>query len=114
MTRDYLLSLSDIVENMEKTRQFVGGMSYEEFAVNEMVSYAVVRCLEIIGEAVKNVPQDIRVRCPEVSWKDLAGLRDKCIHMYFGINHWRIWQVVKEDIPKYQIFIKTLIDDMRR
>lgn len=114
MTRDYLLSLSDIIENMEKTRQFVGGMSYEEFVAHEMACYAVVRCLEIIGEAVKNVPQEIRARRPEVSWKDLAGLRDKCIHMYFGINHWRIWQVVKEDIPKYQESIQTLIDDMHR
>lgn len=114
MKRNYLLSLCDIIENTEKAERFIGSMTYEEFVEYEMASYAVVRCLEIIGEAVKNVPEEIRVRRPEVSWKDLAGLRDKCIHMYFGINHRRIWQVVKEDIPKFQAPIRTLIDYLRQ
>ncbi len=113
MTRDHMLSLSDIVENMEKARRFIGDMSYDEFVTNEMTCYAVIRCLEIIGEAVKNVPQEIRARRLEVSWKDLAGLRDKCIHLYLGINHRRIWQVVKEDIPKYLTPIQTLIKELR-
>jgi len=110
MKRDFLFSLRDIIENMEKAERFVGSMSFDEFASHEMASYAVERCLEIIGEAVKNVPQEIRAKRPEVSWKDLAGLRDKCIHMYFGINHRRIWQVVKEDIPKFQVPIRSLIE----
>jgi uncharacterized protein with HEPN domain len=113
MSRDFLLSLTDILENTEKAERFVGSMPYDKFVATEMASYAVVRCLEIIGEAVKNIPEDIRAKRPEVSWKDLAGLRDKCIHMYFGINHRRIWQVVKEDIPKYRMPIQTLIEELR-
>jgi uncharacterized protein with HEPN domain len=92
-------------------------MTYDQFAAHEMASYAVVRCLEIIGEAAKNIPEEIRARRPEVSWKDLAGLRDKCIHMYFmyfGINHRRIWQVVEEDVPKYQAPIQSLINELRK
>jgi uncharacterized protein with HEPN domain len=114
MKRDFLLSLYDIIENTEKAVRFIGLMTYEEFVAHEMASYAVVRCLEIIGEAVKNVPEEIRIKRPEVSWKDLAGLRDKCIHMYFGINHRRIWQVVKEDIPKYKEPIQSLINELRK
>lgn len=114
MKRNILLYLCDILGNMEKAERFAGSMTFEEFVDKEMAIYAVVRCLEIIGEAVKNVPEDIRVMRPEVSWKDLAGLRDKCIHMYFGINHRRIWQVVKEDIPKYRLPIQSLIDWMRK
>ncbi len=114
MRRNFLLSLTDIIENTEKAEQFVGSMTYDEFVAHEMASYAVVRCLEIIGEAVKNIPEDIRAKRPEVSWKDLAGLRDKCIHMYFEINHRRIWQVVKEDMPKYRAPIRSLIEDLHR
>jgi uncharacterized protein with HEPN domain len=114
MRRNFLLSLSDIAENMEKAEKFVGVMTFEDFTANEMACYAVVRCLEIVGEAVKNVPEEIRTKRPEVNWKDLAGLRDKCSHMYFGINRRRIWQVVKEDIPKYQEPIGSLIDDINK
>jgi uncharacterized protein with HEPN domain len=112
MTRDYQLSLKDIIENMEKALRFVAKRSLDEFIADEMAKYAVVRCLEIIGEAVKNVPPEIRAKRPNVEWKELAGLRDKCIHMYFGVNYKRVWQVLKEDIPRLEEPIRTLIDEL--
>jgi uncharacterized protein with HEPN domain len=114
MTRDFLLSLSDVVEHMDKAQRFVAGMSYEQFIAHEMAGYAVVRCIEIVGEAVKNVPPEVCERRPGVAWKDLAGLRDKCIHMYFGINYRRIWQAVKEDIPRIRPLIQSLLDELRK
>jgi uncharacterized protein with HEPN domain len=114
MTRDYLLSLSDVVENMDKAQRFVAGMGYEQFLGEEMAGYAVVRCMEVVGEAVKNVPSEVRDRRPEVSWRDLAGLRDKCVHMYFGVNYRRIWQAVKEDIPRLRPLVQSLLEELRR
>jgi uncharacterized protein with HEPN domain len=113
MTRNFLLSLSDIVDNMEKAQQLLGDMSCDEFVSNEMACYAVVPCIEIIAEAAKSIPSDIRAKRPEVSWNDLAGLRDKCIHTNLAIDHRRIWQAIKEDISNYQLPIRTLIDELR-
>lgn len=62
---------------------------------------------------MKNVPPEIRAKRPEVSWKDLAGLRDKCIHMYFGVNDRRVWQVLKEDMPRLQGPIASLVEELR-
>jgi len=87
MTRDSLLYMADIIDNMDKAGRFAGTGAYEEFAKDEKSGYAVVRCLEIIGEAAKNIPAELRSRRPTVRWKELAGMRDKCIHMYFGINY---------------------------
>lgn len=112
MTRDVKVSLLDILENMGKALGFLGSKPYEEFLQDELTKYAIVRCLEIVGEAAKNVPAQIRMKRPEVSWRDLAGLRDKCIHMYFGINYRRVWQVLKEDIPRLQPAILSLLQEL--
>jgi uncharacterized protein with HEPN domain len=113
MTRDVALYISDIVENMDAAVRFIGPMTYEQFVADERTNYAVVRCWEIIGEAVKNVPQDVRDRRPELPWKDLAGMRDKCIHMYFGVNYRRVWQAVKDDIPRIRPQAKSLLDELQ-
>ncbi len=78
--------------------------------------YAVIRCIEIIGEAVKNVPPSMRERCPDIPWNTLAGIRDKVIHSYFGVSVKTIWLTVTEDFPGiqkqiHQLFIKEGADD---
>ena len=102
------------MESIEIIEGYSEGMTEVDLMVSIDLQDKIIRRIEIIGEAVKNVPEEIRIKRPEVSWKDLAGLRDKCIHMYFGINHRRIWQVVKEDIPKYKEPIQSLIDELRK
>ena len=91
-------------------KKFIGDMTFEEFSADRKTAYAVLRCVEIIGEASKNVPAVVRRQYPAIPWKKMAGMRDKVIHFYFGVNYRRVWLVVKNDIPK----IMPLIEDIRK
>jgi len=91
MLRDITVYLTDILTNMTEARNFIGSMSYDEFMADRKTSYAVIQCLEIIGEATKKVPEEIRALRPTVPWKLMAGMRDKCIHAYFGIKLKTVW-----------------------
>ncbi len=103
--------IEDIVNAMSKALKFVEGMSYEEFAKDDKTVFAVVRAIEIIGEAVKNIPEDIRREYPEIPWKGMAGMRDKVIHGYFGVDIKVVWDTVKKRIPEVKpLFMKMLKD----
>ncbi len=114
MIRDIKLYLSDILTNMVEARQFIGTMTYDEFKADRKTSYAVVRCLEIIGEATKNVPEEIRALRPSVPWKLMAGMRDKCIHAYFGVKFTTVWEAVKNEIPPIEPLIASLLQDLQK
>jgi len=94
--RDYL---SDIREAIQRIAAYTAGLNYEQFMQDNKTQDAVVRNLEIIGEATKNLSSHLRTTHPQIPWKDLAGLRDKMIHHYFGINYEIVWTIVKEDLP---------------
>ncbi len=83
MNREFEDYLNDILDAMGKAQQFVGNLSYEEFSEDDKTVFAVVRALEIVGEATKNIPNDIRNEYLEVPWKDMAGMRDILIHDLF-------------------------------
>ena len=114
MIRDFTLYLSDILRTMAEARSFTGSMTYEEFTAARKTSYAVVRCLEIIGEAAKNVPEEIRALRPGVPWKLMAGMRDKCIHAYFDVQFKAVWEAVKTEIPPIEPLIASLLEDLRK
>lgn len=97
---------------MERAEEFVGTMNYEEFANDNKTNFAVVRCIEIMGEATKHIPELLRQSYPEVPWRDMAGMRDKITHFYFGINLERVWAVVKEDIPQIKPYIKKILENI--
>lgn len=94
--RDYL---GDIVEAIDKAMQFVEGMTYDQFAADERTHYAAVRALEIIGEATKRIPDDVRRAHAEIPWREMAGMRDKLIHHYTGVDLGVVWKTVCEELP---------------
>lgn len=99
MSRDVLLYLQDIRESCLKVLRYTGDLTRDEFLAHEMAYDAVLRNLEIIGEAAKNVPSNIRSSYPEVEWRKIAGLRDVLAHIYFGLDEDTLWDVVKTRIP---------------
>ena len=113
MNRDTAIYLKDILDNMENAERFVQGMTLEDFARDLKASYAVVRCIEIIGEAAKNIPRPIRQQYPSIPWKEMAGMRDKVIHFYFGVRPEKVWLVVKEHIPRLRPLLRQALEDMQ-
>jgi len=112
MKRDYGLYIKDIRDSILKIEEFVGNMSYKEFVEDDKTSSAVVRKLEIIGEASKNIPKEIRGKYKEIPWSDIAKMRDKIIHFYFGVDYEIVWKVIKERLPTLKQQIERLLKEV--
>ncbi len=91
--------LGDIVEAMEEVAEFIAGMSEDQFMYDRKTQRAVVRDLEVIGEAAKALSDDVRSQNPQIPWKGLAGVRDKMIHHYFGLDYQVIWTIASDELP---------------
>ena len=109
--RVYLDYVQDMLESAKKARGFISGMTYDEFAGDEKTQFAVVRALEIVGEAAKKIPTDLRRTYSEIPWREIAGTRDKLIHDYIGVNLAVVWRTVKDDIPALIKQLENLLDD---
>ena len=99
MKRNINLFINDILENIENIEVFLSNLNKEELSKNKLKRYAIIRALEIIGEATKNIPQSFREKYPKVPWRDISGFRDVVIHGYFQVNIDKVWRVIKEDLP---------------
>jgi uncharacterized protein with HEPN domain len=90
----------------------VAGVDYESFRTNDEKVFAVVRALAIIGEAARHVPQSVRRRHPDIPWQDIAGMRSKLIHDYFGVDKEVVWRTVQEDVPVLQEAIAVVLAEI--
>jgi uncharacterized protein with HEPN domain len=100
MKRDVNLYLRDILENIEDIESFSKGLQEKELFSDKMRKKAIIKSLEIIGEAVKNIPDSVKNRYPNILWKKISGLRDVLSHAYFSVSAQRIFDIIKIDLPK--------------
>lgn len=111
MPRDYKVYLQDVVEAAGKVRSYTAGISFKAFSEDTKTVDAVVRNLEVIGEAIKQVPDDVRSKHADVEWKKIAGLRDILVHQYFGIDVEIIWDIVQNKLPALEAQIRKVIEE---
>jgi uncharacterized protein with HEPN domain len=112
MKRDYNFYIKDILQSIMQIEKFVEGMDYEEFLRDEKTTSAVIRKLEIIGEAAKHIPARVRQAHPKLPWNEMARMRDKLIHGYFGVDCEIVWKVVKERLPDVKSSLEKIIADL--
>jgi uncharacterized protein with HEPN domain len=110
--RNYKVYLLDIKDAINKGISFIKDLTYEEFEKDEKTQFALIRAIEIIGEASKKVPTEIKEQSEEIPWREISGMRDVLIHDYFGINAEVVWKTAKEDLPELKINIEKLITDL--
>lgn len=104
--------LIDISNEIEKIDEFVGAMTYDEFLQDEKTIYAVVRSFEIMGEATKNIPDEIKDRNNQIPWSKISGMRNKLIHEYFGVDYETLWNTIKDRLPEIKPPITKMIKSL--
>jgi uncharacterized protein with HEPN domain len=109
--REYADYLEDILDAISKIATFIEGMTFDQFAKDDKTTYAVVRALEIIGEAAKHIPERVRQKYSKVSWREMAGIRDKLIHDYFGVNLKVVWKTITEDLSELESEIQAILTE---
>ena len=114
MKRDYIYFLNDIVTHIEKIEKFTKNMSFEEFEVDEKTVSACIREIEVIGEAVKQIPKEIRQKFGDLPWSLMAKMRDKLIHWYFEIDEEIVWKVIDEKLPDIKIKVIQIIKELEK
>jgi len=111
MKRDIADFIQDILEAIADIETFTQGLTFENFQRDRKTIYAVIRAIEIIGEATKNIPDATRVQYPQIPWKQIAGMRDKLIHGYFGVDLLTLWKAAIQDVPRLKILMTKINDD---
>lgn len=109
--RDYL---EDILDSIIDIEQFIRGMDFEAFENDKKTMNAVIRSLEVIGEATKNIPEPIKKKYPSIPWKTMAGMRDKMIHEYFGVDIEILWVTATEDVPAIKPMVQNILNNLEK
>jgi uncharacterized protein with HEPN domain len=111
--RGYLDSLQDMIDHAVKADAFTRNKTIEDLLQDEVLLFAVARALEVIGEASKQVPASLKDQYPQVPWKSIAGMRDKIVHQYFGIDVEVLWLTVKEDLPRMCHEVSNMLREIK-
>ena len=114
MIKNEKIFLKHIIESIENVEDFTKEISISDFINSVLIQDGVIRRLEIIGEAVKNLPMEFREKYPDIEWKKIAGLRDVLIHAYFDVDIDLTWEIVKDELPDLKKKIKIILDDIEK
>jgi uncharacterized protein with HEPN domain len=109
--RNHRVYLKDILDALESIEKFVQDMGFEEFKRDDKTVSAVIRKFEIVGEATKQIPEEIKKKSPQTPWKEMAGMRDRLIHFYFGVDYQLVWTAIKERIPRVKVSIEKILKE---
>ena len=109
LLQDYL---NDIIDSIDDINEFVTGMNFEAFANDKKTVNAVIRSLEVIGEAVNKLPQHIRDQYSESPWEEMVGMRNRLVHEYFGVDLNIVWQTIEEDLPSLKRNVRKMYSDL--
>ncbi|OGW95689.1 MAG: hypothetical protein A2Z81_03235 [Omnitrophica WOR_2 bacterium GWA2_45_18] len=107
--RDFRLYLDDILEAVKRIEKYTKGLTFDKFREDDLILDGVVRNLEVIGEAVKNIPQSIKEEYSEVEWRKISGMRDILAHEYFGIDVEVIWDIIDEKLPVLKKQVRLIL-----
>ncbi len=110
--KQYTVYVQDIIQSLEKIERYIEGHTFDSFVKNDMVIDAVLRNLEIIGEASRNIPDEVKEQYARIPWKRMIGLRNIVIHEYFGVDLGIIWEIVTSNLPEIKPLIGALRDDI--
>jgi uncharacterized protein with HEPN domain len=113
-SRDYRDYLHDILEAIVDIESFISNFSYEDFIHDKKTVNAVIRSIEVIGEAAKNIPDTVKTEYSVLPWKRMTGMRDKLIHGYFGVDTKTLYKAAKEDIPPLKASIEKMLKEQEK
>lgn len=113
MKKNPKIFLEHIKESIDEIENHIGNMSEKIFLDDIKTKDAVIRRIEIIGEATKNLPVSFKKKNPQIEWQDISNMRNKLIHEYFGVDEYLVWEVIKKDIPKLKKQIQKLLEEFK-
>ncbi len=114
MKKDDSIYLRHIIDAFIQIENYTDGVSHDDFFNNRLLQDAVIRQLEIMGEAARNLSEDLRDKYPQIPWRQMIGLRNRMIHAYFNVNLQIIWEIVQGDLPDLKREMKCILNNISK